>query len=324
MKENNMIKTDRLVLSVIGVIVMVLSFTAFTKSLQQTWKDYQATFRQMAVEKLGEQQASSIDKGIQQIWNPDLHVVDRCTTCHQAILVPGFENEENPYKTHPDLPLWNGSHPFKDYGCTICHGGQGYATKTDDAHGEMKHWETPMFSRKMAASYGMEMKDMMQINCNICHRNDEPDTAHMEDINLGKKIVAGKVRGMECQTCHVLDGRNGGSIGPELTFEGSKHGEHFDMTNVQNKENHTVFQWHYEHFKNPGMVSKGSAMAALTGAFTDEEAKALTILVMSWQKKNIPLRFAPNPNRVKSIKATDSEKSGDKSSLVDQVKAAIQ
>lgn len=55
--------------------------------------------------------------------------VDRCMTCHTFIDEPGYEDQPNPHKTHPNLDLMVGRdshHPMKEYGCTSCHGGEGH------------------------------------------------------------------------------------------------------------------------------------------------------------------------------------------------------
>ena len=56
--------------------------------------------------------------------------IDRCTTCHVFADKPGFEDQPNPYKTHPKLDTLalgpNSAHPIKDFGCTSCHGGEGH------------------------------------------------------------------------------------------------------------------------------------------------------------------------------------------------------
>ena len=55
--------------------------------------------------------------------------VDRCITCHTFIDEPGYENNPNPHKTHPNLDLIlgvNSPHPIKKIGCTVCHGGEGH------------------------------------------------------------------------------------------------------------------------------------------------------------------------------------------------------
>ena len=53
--------------------------------------------------------------------------VDRCITCHTFIGEPGYEDQPNPHRTHPNLNLMVGAdspHPMKKWGCTACHGGE--------------------------------------------------------------------------------------------------------------------------------------------------------------------------------------------------------
>jgi hypothetical protein len=63
---------------------------------------------------------------LQQIWVKELDRVDRCTTCHLGIEWKGLENAPNPFRSHPAEILK--SHPLNQFGCTVCHGGQGFAT----------------------------------------------------------------------------------------------------------------------------------------------------------------------------------------------------
>ena len=48
---------------------------------------------------------AALPAGVQQIWVGDLSRADRCITCHQATEYKGFENAEQPYRTHPPEPL---------------------------------------------------------------------------------------------------------------------------------------------------------------------------------------------------------------------------
>ncbi len=293
---------DQILLAASGGVVFLLTVGAFVKDHHSDWRVHQDEFAELAVKKLGEEKASALETGIQQIWNPELKIIDRCTTCHMGITIPGFEDAPQPYATHPDLAFWNKTHAFKDYGCTTCHSGQGYAVETADAHGEVHHWEDPMLSEKMAKSYGFESSaGLMETNCNVCHRRDEA-TPRMPRINHAKELVT--QRG--CIGCHILDGKNGGSIGPELTYEGSKHGEVFTMKGVKGTQ--SVFQWHREHFQSPSSISKGSIMPPV--AFSDEDARDLALLVMSWRKTSIPMKYLPDSLKMQEI--MESEKKGKK------------
>ena len=104
-------------------------------------------------------------------------------------------------------------HPIEDYGCTSCHGGQGWAIDTAAAHGEVAHWEEPLLSRSLGEAYTLagNKNALMQMNCNTCHRYDR-ETPGAGAINLAKRLVNEK----GCRACHVINGF-GGTIGPDLT-----------------------------------------------------------------------------------------------------------
>lgn len=279
---------DEILLVIGGILIFVLSGAVFVNENNSEWKSYQSDFVALAEKKIGKEKTADIETGIHQIWIPELKVVDRCKTCHMAIDIPGFENEKQPFATHPDLSFINNKHPFEKFGCTPCHSGQGYATRTKDAHGEVPHWEEPMLSTKLAKEYGFKSSaGLMEINCNLCHRRDK-STAKMENINLAKTLQTN----YGCIGCHII-GKQGASIGPELTYAGGKHAEGFVFANVKGKK--SVLNWHIKHFQDPAKVSEGSTMPNFN--FSYEQARALSLLVMSWKKKSIPLEYYPDPNR---------------------------
>ena len=62
--------------------------------------------------------------GLQQVWLPELGVVDRCTTCHVAMKETVLADvSTQPYRPHPPIP-----HSLTEFGCVMCHRGQGAAT----------------------------------------------------------------------------------------------------------------------------------------------------------------------------------------------------
>src|SRR5207253_2806593 len=69
-------------------------------------------------------------------FNKPIARVDRCMSCHAGINKAGFEDQPNPWKTHPRRELYLGKHPPEKFGCTPCHGGQGPAVNSvETAHG---------------------------------------------------------------------------------------------------------------------------------------------------------------------------------------------
>ena len=127
---------------------------------RQTWREYQREYRKL-------QGLPDRSPAIEQIWLPDLPIdyhfrgvarFDRCTTCHQGIdrgadipvdsrsnsgadilvcqkEIGGLGRQKclphQPFSAHPRLDLFvgaNSPHPMSEFGCTVCHDGQGSAT----------------------------------------------------------------------------------------------------------------------------------------------------------------------------------------------------
>ncbi len=272
---------DRLVLSGVGVLLVVSLGLFAWKDWSHDWRYYQRQFRAQIAGKLGEEKAATIPSGMLQIWVPDLPRADRCVMCHQAIAWKGFESAEEPNRTHPQQILL--THPVQQYGCTVCHGGQGYAVDVESAHGPVPFWEEPVLGEGLGAGYSLatEKTALMQMNCNACHRYDR-ETKGAKAVNLAKKLVAEK----GCRACHVINGR-GGAIGPDLTWEGDKAPEQFDYTRLLGQR--TMFAWHNAHLREPKAIVPESVMPNFN--FTTEQVQSLAMLVLSWRKVDLPARY---------------------------------
>jgi cytochrome c551/c552/predicted nuclease with TOPRIM domain len=117
--------------------------------------------------------------------------VERCQNCHVAIDRAGFEEEENPLKTHPKRKYYLGNHEVRKFGCTPCHGGQGASINSVYlAHGEDHYWEDPLLSTE----------DMVQSKCSSCHVSTEGFEG-LEAVARGEQLF----RDMGCHGCHLVD-----------------------------------------------------------------------------------------------------------------------
>jgi cytochrome c2 len=280
-------RRDRLALALIGVVVVVSTVLFARNDRAREWRYYQAAFRAMVAERFGEDKAREVPSGMKQIWIPALGRADRCITCHQATTWRGFEDAEHPYRTHPPDPLK--AHPPEKFGCSSCHGGQGWAVDFEPAHGPVEHWEEPVLGAYLGESYSIvERKGaLLEMNCNVCHRYDR-ETRGAEFINLAKRLVKNK----GCRACHVINGR-GGTIGPDLTYVGDKAPEQYDYSRLSGHR--TAFAWHVAHFKDPRALVQDTVMPNFH--LTTKEAQALAMLVLSWRRAPVPAEFVAGAPR---------------------------
>ena len=281
----NFVKKDKLYISIGSILFLLITGFVYYDYITPEWKDIQSEFSDVIAEKFGEERAATIPTGLQQTYVKELNVADRCITCHQAMEWKGMEYEPNPFRTHPKEILEK--HPINKFGCTPCHGGQGFATETEAAHGFAEHWEEPLLGKELADFYVVNNKKaMMQIRCNACHRY-EKETKGADVMNHAKQIVNEK----GCRACHVINGR-GGTVGPNLTYEGEKSAEQYNYE--RSKGFASMFSWHVAHFKNPKELIPETVMPNFN--FSSSDAQALAMLVMSWKKPNIPIDYIPGHN----------------------------
>lgn len=278
---------DRPLLAVVGVALVVSTALFAWSDRKHDWRWYQYDFRRQVTEKLGADRAKAVPRGVQQIWVPELRRADRCITCHQAILFKGFESAENPYRTHPAAILKN--HPIEKYGCSSCHGGQGWAIDVAAAHAPAEHWEEPLLGSELGAAYSLvdDKKALLQMNCNVCHRFDR-ETPGAGAINLAKGLV--KEKG--CRACHVINGR-GGTIGPDLTYVGDKAPEQYEYGRLSGQK--SAFAWHVAHFKDPRALVPETVMPNFH--FSTKEAQSLAMLALSWRRAPVPADYRPGVPR---------------------------
>ena len=274
-------RLDRPVLAVIGLVVVVSTILFARNDREHEWRYYQNEFRSLVAEKLGPEKAHAVPSGMRQIWVPALGHADRCISCHQAVSWKGFESADEPYRTHPSEILK--AHPPEKFGCTACHGGQGWAVDADPAHGPVEHWEEPVLGSYLGEAYSIadDKSALLQMNCNVCHRYDRA-TKGADFINLAKRLVNEK----GCRACHTINGR-GGTIGPDLTNVGDKAPEQYDYGRLSGQK--TAFAWHVAHLKDPRALVQDTVMPNFH--LSTKEAQAIAMLVLSWRKAPVPAEF---------------------------------
>ena len=140
--------------------------------------------------------------GIRQTWLPELGVVDRCETCHTAVAEKSLQGDTTapePFRGHGVA-----AHNVRDWGCVICHRGQGSATEVVEAHENTRAWEQPMLPVKY-----------IQASCGSCHTNELPEAPQ---LMRGRELLTR----LNCQACHKLNHAEPPELGPDLSSVGTK------------------------------------------------------------------------------------------------------
>ncbi len=188
---------------------------------------------------------------------------DRCQTCHLGIdrveagnlpsfphgvgadFIPSNHPSEkdiqawvnqnkfpHPYSTHPRPDLFlasNSPHPTQEFGCTICHDGQGSGTSFDNAahtpnnpH-ENEHWaEKYHYHPNHFWEYPMQPERFRESTCLKCHHDVVDLGASPKFGNSAPKVVKGfeTIQTFGCFGCHEIHGKDGEkSLGPDLRLE---------------------------------------------------------------------------------------------------------
>src|SRR5579863_9708279 len=193
----------RLLFAVSSVVFLaVLAISPF-KDFRREWKQYKRSYLRFAQTRANTKKLlADYRPDIDQIWLPAMNVVDRCTTCHQGITQASLADKSvpQPFRAHPPIP-----HHVRDWGCTVCHRGQGPATEVAEAHESTLAWEQPILPAVF-----------IQASCGTCHYNNLPQTPQLQ---RGRELLAR----LNCQGCHRLPGiERPAMLGPDLTNIGAK------------------------------------------------------------------------------------------------------
>ncbi|HXY78468.1 MAG TPA: c-type cytochrome, partial [Candidatus Acidoferrales bacterium] len=184
--------------------------------------------------------------GIQQIWLPQLGVVDRCTTCHVALKENSLADVgTQPFRLHPVIP-----HTLDQFGCVMCHRGQGPATTVEEAHRSTLAWEQPI----LPARY-------VQSSCGQCHRAPLTGTPQ---LNLGRNLLGR----YGCVHCHTIKLPDGSTIKPTD-----------DPPSLEHIADKTTREWIYAWLKDPQAYAVSATMPNFN--LSDPDARDISAFLIA-------------------------------------------
>ncbi len=168
---------------VVSCVFLISLAIAPAKNHFSEWRHYQHGYLKMIRNRSDAVTLQRhFESGIQQIWLPDLGVVDRCTSCHVGLKEASLNDVSvQPFRPHPVIP-----HKLDQFGCAICHRGQGAATTVAEAHKSTLAWEQPILPAKYIES-----------SCGECHRGT---LLGAPQLNLGRYLLSR----YGCVHCHMV------------------------------------------------------------------------------------------------------------------------
>jgi len=171
-------KRDFKIFGIVSVLLLIVLAISPAKDYYREWRSYQQDYNEIIKEY--PDWIEPVEIGVKQIWVEELNRVDRCITCHVGMSTENFENAEEPFSTHPKM-----YHDVYEFGCTICHRGQGPATTNDESKGRTEYWDDPMLT-----GYYLEA------TCGICHKTSEVPEAPV--LTHGRQLTID----YNCNACH--------------------------------------------------------------------------------------------------------------------------
>ncbi|MCE1227887.1 MAG: c-type cytochrome [Firmicutes bacterium] len=227
----------RLALAIGTFLILVIHGIVFYNQFFHKWERNQIAYfdQAKAMAKTDAERAALADRKprIEQIVVSNFGEtrIDRCTTCHIAADDPRFGTYAEPLKSHPySVALgdtqkdgkWERRHKFSEFGCTICHDGQGRGLDPKYAHGEDEYWPDPMLGYTVQENWRKDFapklkgKEYMEANCAQCHT--DPNFKGTPMVAKGRQLFFTS----NCYGCHRIQGLSDGTIGPDLTDVGHK------------------------------------------------------------------------------------------------------
>jgi mono/diheme cytochrome c family protein len=213
-----------------GVLVLLI-VAALQENVFREWRQIQSEARSAD---------GPVNVQLRQVVNTTLGVADRCVTCHVA-MAPG-EQGVTGIGMAAHRPV---VHDPAEFGCTVCHGGQGRATEKADAHGRVPFWPEPMLPAAMS-----------EAGCGTCHA--ATGIPHRDVLRRARATF----ERLDCLSCHRVDGR-GGTLRPD---EGGMEGPDLSRAGIAGYKT----DWYAGHLQAASTARSGAWKSAF-GLVTDSD-----------------------------------------------------
>ncbi len=232
---------------VVSILLLISLAIAPAKNYFSEWRHYQHQYLKLV---RGRGDAVTLQRhfeaGIHQIWLPEINVVDRCTTCHVGQKEASLTDvSTQPFRRHPAIP-----HTSEQFGCVMCHRGQGAATTVEEAHRSTLAWEQPILPARYVES-----------SCGQCHHTPLTGTPQ---LNAGRDLLARA----GCVHCHTIKAQDGSAM---------KASD--DPPSLSHIADKTTREWIYAWLKDPQAYAVTAGMPNFK--LSDNDARDISAFLIA-------------------------------------------
>jgi mono/diheme cytochrome c family protein len=231
--------------AVVSLVLLGSLAIAPAKNYFSDWRHYQKSYLKLASDRQAGNLVRNFQVGIRQTWIPKLGVVDRCESCHVNLNGALVEESHQPFRKHPQIP-----HTLDQFGCVLCHRGQGAATSVEEAHYTTEAWEQPLLPARYLDS-----------SCGQCHLGELTGTPR---LNQGRRLLST----MGCVHCHLITQPDGNVFKPA--------DDPPPLVHIAEK---TSREWIYKWIKNPQDYAASATMPNFQ--FSDQDAADISAFLIA-------------------------------------------
>jgi mono/diheme cytochrome c family protein len=260
------------VFAIVSATLLVSLAIAPAKNYFSDWRHYQKSYLKLASDRQAGTLVRSFHVGIRQSWIPKLGVVDRCESCHVNLNGALVGASAQPFRQHPQIP-----HSLDQYGCVLCHRGQGAATSVEEAHYTTEAWEQPLLPARYLDS-----------SCGQCHLAALQGTPR---LNQGRRLLSAE----GCVHCHVVTQPDGNVLKPD--------DDPPPLTHIAEK---TGRDWIFAWIKNPQAYAVSATMPNFQ--FSDQDAADISAFLIAQSTPSAAMKNAASrgPAQPPSADATEA------------------
>ena len=231
----------------LSVLLVLLLAIVPAKDHFREWLHYQEEYQSLIRNRSDAVSlARRFQGGVQQTWLPELSVADRCSTCHVGLKEASLAGvAAQPFRPHPPIP-----HSVTEFGCVMCHRGQGAATTVEEAHSSTNASEQPILPARYVES-----------SCGQCHERALTGTPQ---LNAGRDMLAR----YGCVRCHKV-----------LSPEGRAMTATDDPPSLEHIAAKTTREWIFAWIKNPQAYATTATMPNFQ--LSDEDARDISAFLVS-------------------------------------------